>query len=58
MWRAIKRAWRWFWCKHWNTQHHWEDGEGWHIKVCRKCGRAVIFTQDALTHNPHTTELP
>jgi len=56
--RFLRRAWREFWCKHWNAQRHWVDGEGWHIKVCTRCGRAVIFTDNDLTHNPHQTDLP
>ena len=58
MFRAIRRAWRAFWCNHKMGQKVWSDGEGWNIKVCRLCGRAVIFTDDNLTHSPHVTELP
>ncbi len=57
MWRSLRRAWREFWCKHYNCCKAWADGEGWTIKVCSRCGRAIIYTECDETHNPHKTVL-
>jgi len=56
MWMKIKRAWRWLWCDHRNTQREWGDGEGWRILACRRCGRAVVFTEGQRPES--TKELP
>lgn len=53
----LKRFWRELWCKHYNQQKEWNDGEGWNIKVCSRCHRAVIFTDDNRRHSKHKTEL-
>lgn len=44
LFKKIKRAWRHFNCKHHNTLMHWHDNAGWNIVICRRCGRAWIFT--------------
>jgi len=47
MFAKIKRFYRWFMCDHKNMMMQWLDHSGWNIMVCRKCGRAWVFTDGA-----------
>ena len=58
MFKNIKRFLKEFNCNHHNCQKEWNDGQGWFIKSCSRCGRTIIYTENDLEYNPHKTKLP
>ena len=52
MGKTLKRFWIWWTCKHQNTTRIWRDADGWNIKACRRCGRAVIYTDNKIRELP------